>query len=399
MQGILDLYRLAYPDWQFKLGHAPSHRLENYDVTHFNSSTLAYIQAHAKDDFLFSFIEKKLAEANIQNSVVAIDFFWPGELYQIMFVAKYLKEHGNNTIVLDASAGDEQVDYTQWSKVFLAHPELFTYFDAYIVYQDYNKTRSLLLDHLSNAKPLDELSPDNVVYRDKSGELTFKKPTRMDEDELFDVFCNLYHQPARLRWRASIGYYMGMRLFPYKCYWSGCHFCTINSSYLFPYMKENTHRYIDATLDFFESQQGRVDHLFFQDEALHPSDMEYFAHEVIRRKIRLSFSVRARFESAYTPEFCKLMHDAGMHFCGIGLESATDAINASVNKGQEPNIREKLQIIKNFVDAGIAFHNYAILGFPHETSEEVMRTFLFLKNCMRSISNYGATPNTFGLNK
>ena len=97
------MYHAAYPDWKFILAQAPSHRLEGYDVNQFNSDTFAQLVAASDTDFVFSFIRQSLEKEYIQNSVVVLDFYWPGELSQILFAAKYLKEHGDNTIILDAS--------------------------------------------------------------------------------------------------------------------------------------------------------------------------------------------------------------------------------------------------------------------------------------------------------
>jgi len=315
-----------------------------------------------------------------------------------MFIAQYLKAHGNNTIVLDAACGDEQVDYTQWSQVFLSHPELFEYFDAYIVYQDFGKARKLVITQLQKGEMLWKISPENVLYRDKEGTLAFSKPSHIDENELFGLFTSYFYSLENAYWRPSTGYVHNMRMFPYKCYWSACHFCTINSSHLFPYNPTQTKRYIDALILFLKKNQAHLGHIYFLDEAVSPKDMLYFATELIKNDIKIGYFIRTRFEEAYSKENCKILRQSGLVLCGVGLEAATDAINISVNKGQNLTLADKLQIIKNFDEAQICLHIFSIVGFPHETTKEMLRTKLFLQHCFLAQKQVVYGVNIFGLN-
>ena len=323
---------------------------------------------------------------------MVFDFFWPCELSQIFHLAQGLKERGN-VVVIDATRANEQSDFVLWVEKFKGHPELFELFDYYLAYQDYGRTLNELVRRIGTSEPTGDL--ENLATFSDNGEVVFKKPKPIPENELYDNFVRAYYASDRFVSRIGGKKSAYLRMFPYKCYWSSCFFCTINSTHLYDY-REDMRKYVVACVDFIEKYG--LEYVFFGDEAIRAEDMVAFADEILSRGVKVSYRFRTRFDEAFDDDCCKKLAESGARYCGIGLECASDRVSALINKGHELSIAKKSEIIGNFDRNGIPFHSYAILGLPGETTEEMLMTHVFLKKNAEGRANFHCTPNTFGLN-
>ena len=153
-------------------------------------------------------------------------------------------------------------------------------------------------------------SPSNIVYF-RNSKAFFEKPTENNPETLFQAFTSYFYDPQSI-YRTNDIRSAYTRLFPYKCFWSSCFFCTINSTNPYTYHKENR-PYIEACVDFIE--QNNVGEIAFGDEAIHVNDILSFAQMIIERNITVIFRFRTRFDMGYTEKACKILAQAGARFC------------------------------------------------------------------------------------
>lgn len=342
------------------------------------------------DDPLFSMIfseMRKIPDFERYETVV-FDFFWPAGLMQMVPIAAKMKSLGKKT-VLDFTNANEQADFTQWVSAFMRNPEIFKRFDAAVVFEDYGHALSKIVSSFRHGDGVPE-NIENVAYL-ADGEVRFTKPSPISEEDLFSRFTKHFHGGYHPRTMAGKRI-STVRLLPYKCYWSSCFFCTINSTHLYQYQKDHS-GYLDTCLDYVE--KNGIGYLYLADEAIHPDDILGFAKKILERGLDITYRFRARFDSKFDDEACALLAKSGARYVGIGLECASDRVSGLINKGNELSIVEKSKIIDSFERAGIPFHNYAILGLPGERQDEMYETFLFLSKNVRDRENYTCSPNIF----
>ena len=394
---VVWLYNTQETDWNIDLAQGITYVNNNFNSDNPDISMIHAVLAEWEKHFPYRFLKDIFTKLDIRDSIVIIDFFWPWELLQILMICDVLKKQWN-TIIIDATNANEQFDFTQWIKVFQKHTDIFWYFDYFLIYQDYGVAMQAILKMLQCEEIATEIK--NTLFLE-NGEVKFYPPTRTpDTEDLYEHFSWFYlnaHNIFRIAGNNGIT----MRLLPYKCYWSACNFCAINSTNLYTFQSDKhteINQYIDACIIFL--QKYDIYHVIFLDEAIHPDVIHSFAQKVIDRGLQIRYQFRTRFEITYTREVCRKLYHSGARYCGIGLETAIDRLEETINKGLGSiPIYKKQEIIHNFQFAGITFHNYAIFGFPGETNEESIANAYFLLKNIRNFPNYTCTPNVLSLMK
>lgn len=383
-------FETRIPGWRLSLSMGLLSEKNGFDANEVDLSDAYGLESDFESDTFFRSVWleiSKLPEIETYRTVV-FDFFWPAGLYQILPLAKKFKSMGKKA-VLNFTRANEQSDFTVWIEAFKKNPEIFERLDAIVVYEDYGHAMDEILRAFENGEELGS-DIENVVRMTENG-VEFKKPGAVDEDELFRRFEKYFHSSSKDR-KIAGRKISTVRLFPYKCYWSSCFFCTINSTHLYAYKKRSS-AYVDSCLDYVE--KNGIGYLYLADEAIHPDDILEFARKVLERKLDLVYRFRARFDAKFDHENCELLAKSGARYVGIGLECASDRVSELINKGNELTLEKKTEIIGNFERAGIPFHNYAILGLPGERQEEMYETYLFLSKNVRERDNYTCSPNVF----
>jgi hypothetical protein len=96
------------------------------------------------------------------------------------------------------------------------------------------------------------------------------------------------------------------RFLPYKCYWSNCSFCAINSQNKFSYDTEYSYEYfIDKWIEFI--QKFNIKSINFKDEAIPPSVIIRFAKKLVDNNMVVNYQFRTRMEKMYNLENCKIL--------------------------------------------------------------------------------------------
>lgn len=352
-------------------------------------------------DFISNFISDLLCSNNINvddNILYKFDIFWPDELILAWILSKLIKKSNKNAkIVIDFSIWNEQFDFSWWITFIEKNwKDFFQIFDNFIIRNDFWNWVNLLLDYHNWL--IEKKSLKNIIYFD--GKVVFNDITDDDNNKkIFNQFLISAFDKgkiSRILWKKS--YFS--RFLPYKCYWSNCNFCAINSQNKFEYNNKYSYDFfIDKWIVFIE--ENDIYSINFKDEAIPPKVILQFAQKIIERWIKLNYQFRARFEKSYTLKNCKILYESWARFCWIWLESAVDRVNEKIwNKWNIwITIEDKVRIIHNFDKAGIAIHNYSIMWFPWETEKESIITYKFLKNNIILSNFYTCTPNIFWLMK
>ncbi len=290
------------PGWKLSLSMGLLNERNGYDANEVDLSDAYALEETFDSDPFFKAAWgeiSKLPELDGYETVV-FDFFWPAGLYQIVPLAKKMRELGKRT-VLNFTRANEQADFTVWIDAFKNNPEFFDRFDAVVVYEDYGRALGALLRSFAEGGGIPE-SIENVAHR-KDGGVVFMKPSPISEEELRSNFEAYFHSAAKDR-RIAGRKIATVRLFPYKCYWSSCFFCTINSTHLYAYRKHAS-EYVDSCLDYVE--KNGIGYLYLADEAIHPDDILEFANKVLERKLDLVYRFRARFDTKFDRGACELL--------------------------------------------------------------------------------------------
>lgn len=397
---ILDLYNQYYESSNVKISLLKG-LIFNYNRDQLLNDILSdmekkFIQKNEFfDEFLFRICKENWIFQDHQLYVLKI--FWPDEIVTLLTVSKIIKENTKSSkILLNISEANEQFDYTQW-KDFIKEKTLFMsqYIDYIVLYKDFWYSINHLLASLNNEHNIDLINIVDISHR-KYQEYPFHKENIHNP---LDKFIENIHQGYMTKKLFGKIWTTG-RLFPYKCYWSKCNFCTINSQNSLTFDTDYKYDiFIDNRISYFKNEN--ISSVIFTDEAISPPQIINFAHKIIDNNIQIIYQFRTRFDKAYTKEICNLLYKSWARYCGIGLESASERINEEIwNKGEKHiSIQDKLRIIHNFDSSWISFHNYSIMWFPTETKLETVATYSFLLQNITNSYYYTTTPNTFSLMK
>jgi len=331
--------------------------IEYYEKTFFYKNILLKI---FKDKFL-CFKDEKI--------IYRLKVFWPQELIQAFILWKFLKSiNKKNKIVIDFSWANEQFDFS-WFKNIL--------FDDYIDYQIYDNDFWVTIQ--------------NILYK------------LNNEKNIFDYWINFFiknnfkeENISTLLWKKTVS----LRFLPYKCYYNKCSFCTINSNNLYNYNSEYSYNFfINKWIEYIKKYN--IEFISFKDEAIPPKVIVNFAKHVLKNNIKIIYQFRTRFDTFYNKNNCKILFLSWARFCWIWLEAATERVNEEIaNKWEKHlSLKDKIEIISNFDNVWISFHNYSIMWFPWETDEEFTYTYNFLIKMIEKLNYYTCTPNIFHLMK
>ncbi len=216
------------------------------------------------------------------------------------------------------------------------------------------------------------------IWYQKDGEIqtTGARPLIQDLDELpFPA----WHQLDLLK------YFDGTKLHPYIDIFSGrgcphkCTFC------LWPQVMHGQKirvRKPECVVDEMEwvisicPEVVRGGEFFFEDDTftLHRPTALGICEEILRRNLKVTFSVNARVDTADL-EMMKLLRRAGCRELLVGFESGDQTVLANIQK------RSTVEQARDFMDrahkVGIDVHGCFVMGLPGETKESMVKTIEF----------------------
>jgi len=162
------------------------------------------------------------------------------------------------------------------------------------------------------------------------------------------------------------------------CYWGSCYFCEIPFINKIPgkdYRVKDVGLIADQLQEL--SEKYKTPYFQFTDESCHPELLAKISTEIIKRNLTLRYLCYARFDPGFSKELCHHLYRGGCRKILFGLESGSQERLDAVNKGI--SVAKAEEIIRNCADAHIYFRVFAMIGLPHETVDEVFKTYDFYK--------------------
>lgn len=239
-------------------------------------------------------------------------------------------------------------------------------------------------------------TPDKIrgiaYYRDGD---VFINPPRQLIDNLDELPFPAWHHLDLMK------YFDGGKLYPYIDIISGrgcpnrCTFC------LWPQLMHGSRYRLRSPVNVVDEIEYDIKLLpqvlkggefFFEDDTF-TADKEraiQLCEEIIRRKLRITFSVNARADSADLDMF-RIMKKAGCRELLVGFESGVQEILDAVNKNI--TIGQSYKFIKLAKKAELEVHGCFVIGLPGETEETAQKTIDFAVSLgCDTVQFSGATP-------
>lgn len=383
-QSILVEFSLIFPQWNIDLARGITSVWNN-----FAAESIDLEAYNEKDSFLYSFLKNSI---NIQkypkNTTYVFDIFWPNEILQAIIVSDIIKRLSpNSTFILNTENANEQFDFPEYMENFTRE------YSDLLKHIDFITCHKWSLHQLLNYRDLQNIFCNNQEY------FSYNRGKTLSQDIRENFLENLSRTEKKYEFIFGLKY-VEIRLYPYKCYHSACFFCTINNGNenIFPHQRiSDAKEYVDIVLDFIV--RNKIQYVNFFDEAIHPEILEYLIDEIFKKNMHFIYRFRARYLQHFLQkDFLKKLYQSWARYVWVGLESASPRINNMVNKSNSDlDLSEKFQVIKNFNEAWIPFHNYSIFWFPQETKQESFYTFKFLCNSIEKTDHFTCTPNLYGL--
>jgi radical SAM superfamily enzyme YgiQ (UPF0313 family) len=256
--------------------------------------------------------------------------------------------------------------------------ELFRVCDTFVLYEG-EEALAELADRLGAKESLSGVP--NLVWRDSVNDKVVYNsrrhrngldslPTPDFTDLPLDLYFSSFTRYRRLPLLVSQG-----------CYWNKCFFCDVGFGYPYRFRKA-AHVYADIVKT---KNNHNIRSFFLVGDSLDPGILEEISGLLIENNVGIEWEGLARFEPSFTENFCKILRKSGCRKLYLGLESGSQRILDSVNKGTD--LVSITKIMQNLRKAGIAVHLYVLMGFWGETKEDAQKTIDFLIGCKSMIDS------------
>jgi hypothetical protein len=305
----------------------------------------------------------------VNPSLIGLSIPFPGNLYGAFLIAKTLKQHRPD---LPVAIGGGYVN-TELRRV--TDPRVFDYVD-FIMLDNGERPLLSLIEHLSGVRPQQSLCRtmyrhnDHVVYADDPS---------LGDFTMNDIGCPTYRgltldryltildstNPMHRLW--SEGHWNKLTV-AHGCYWKQCTFCDVGLNYISRYEMTPTERLIQQIEQLIAETGRRGFH--FVDEAAPPAALKALALALLERRISITWWGNIRFETAFSPDLCRLLSASGCIAVTAGLEAASDRLLDNMKKGI--TVDQTAWVAAGFKDAGILIHAYLMYGCPSETIQETV---------------------------
>lgn len=164
-------------------------------------------------------------------------------------------------------------------------------------------------------------------------------------------------------------------LISHGCKWGRCTFCSHHLSYK-DYRESDMKSVVDDLRIL--SQKYGAKYISFSDEYLPAERLDQLANLIAQNNLDIKWSTFARAEPRFADmDFTKKLYNAGCRMLMFGFESASQRVLNLMRKGIQ--VKYFAPILESCKNANIVTRLDFMLGFPHETEEEVQETFLFIK--------------------
>ncbi len=159
------------------------------------------------------------------------------------------------------------------------------------------------------------------------------------------------------------------------CYWKKCKFCIHWRTYASDYCRP-----IQDTVDDLEylSRKYHTPFFHFTDDELPVKLGNRICEEILRRNLRLRWLTYARLENGFTKKILDRWYQAGARVIEWGLESASQRILDSIQKGIKISVAQR--VLDDVAEVGILSKLFCFHNYPGETIQDLQMTLDFLKH-------------------
>jgi len=344
-----------------------------------------------------------------QPSVVGFSVPFPGNLYGALRMGQQLRARRPEIkVVLGGGYANTELRRVQ-------EPRLFEVVD-FVTLDDGERPFLCLLEYLQGKRMEEDLcrtflrAGQRVVYQNGAKESDVPQaeagtPTYdgLPLERYISVLDTL--NPMHRLW--SDGHWNKLTV-AHGCYWKQCTFCDVGLDYIGRYDVSPGELLVDR-IEALIGETGRRG-FHFVDEAAPPVGLKQLALSLLERGVIISWWGNVRFESAFTPDLCRLLAASGCIALSAGLEAACDRLLALVKKGI--TVDQTVQVVQACREAGILVHAYLMYGLPSETIGETVESLervrqLFAHGLIQSAfwhrftatahSPIGLNPHAYGI--
>lgn len=238
-------------------------------------------------------------------------------------------------------------------------------FIDYLFYKEAEITLPKFLDYILRGEENKVEELQGLCYR-KGGRIYINESQPTDYSKLLtpcfsDLPLDLYLSPV-LPIQASRG-----------CYWSRCKFCIHWKTYS-QYIKRPAEKVVEDIISINENYNTNLFH--FTDDGIDYKFGTNIASQLLNAGLHIKFISYARFESKFNREIFKMWYRAGARIIEWGLESASQRMLDTMDKGI--NIKDVPRILKDSASVGIINKCFMFHDYPSETLEELKKTIDFV---------------------
>jgi len=222
-------------------------------------------------------------------------------------------------------------------------------------------------------------SVDGIWYKE-NGTVIRNQDRRLSTSEELDALpfvSEVYRKHLNIR-----DYYLSQSLYPEVQIFTGrgcpflCAFCSWPENLMGRKLRFRSVDNIVAEFRYVVDNLPYVKEIFIEDDTftLQKERVRSFCNEMIKRKIRITWSCNARADLDF--ETLKLMKKAGCRLIIVGYESGSDAILKSIKKGI--TVEQAKHFTVDAKNAGLLVHGDFIIGLPGETHETAQATLDYI---------------------
>jgi len=250
-------------------------------------------------------------------------------------------------------------------------------FDGIVIYEGemplLQICRALEADHQDALKDIPNLIREEGGKARVSGTIVFEDMDKLPAPDFSEFPLTAYYYPEPvLPLLTSRG-----------CYWKRCAFCTSFDIYQSGFRQRSVDRVI-SDIQALKDQHGPSG-IFFADQAITPAFLKRLSARLIEEEAGIHWAFEGRFERQYTPDFLRLLKEAGCVKILFGLESANQRVLDLMDKGYSLDMVSR--IMDDCLLAEIAMHLFMIIGFPTETRREAEDTVRFILDRRRLLES------------
>lgn len=313
------------------------------------------IENYSEEDVL-NFIKKTI----IKPKVIVIDTSTPSIENDCNIADKIQKQNPNIKVVLVGRhvtyAPEETLQRYCKNVKLIAGREFYSQIIELLEGKDYKKIKGLTY------KDDDKIirNPDaEYIHPDEFGFISEVYKEQLHIKEYFYASCRYPYILLQAAWGCP----------------HNCSFC--NEVVKQNYRHRNTEHIIEE-LKFIKKELPYVKEILWDDPTFVVDEQftQDLSNKIIEEKIKIKWSCATRANISF--ETLKIMKKSGFRLAHIGIESSSQEVLNSINKGMD--INKETQYLHDCKKLGVLNHCCIIVGLPQDTEETIKNTLQYVKS-------------------